>query len=92
MVTIVPKNYLAVTPDIILDEKDKPRIPVVAFGMSLGIFLAITFILCVGFDLLFPNLAMHIAWQQLLPAFTWLSWPSFFWAWLRASRTAGTSR
>ncbi len=33
------------------------RIPVLALGMSLGTFLAITFVLCVGFDLLFPSLA-----------------------------------
>ena len=66
------------TPDIILNEKHKTRVPVVVLGMSLGLFLAITFVLCVGFDLLFPNLAMHKVWQQLLPAFTWLSWPSFF--------------
>ncbi len=54
-----------------------PRIPVLAFGMSLGIFLAITFSLCVGFDLLFPGYAMHQGWMRLLPGFTWLSWPSF---------------
>ena len=55
-----------------------PRIPVVTLGMSLGAFLAITFILCVGFDLLFPGQAMYETWLRLLPGFTWLSWPSFF--------------
>lgn len=30
------------------------RIPVFAFGMSLGLFLAITFVLCVAFDLVVP--------------------------------------
>lgn len=55
-----------------------PHIPVVAFGMSLGVFLAITFILCVGFDLLFPGMAMYETWIKLLPGFTWISWPSFF--------------
>lgn len=54
-----------------------PRIPVLAFGMSLGIFLAVTFALCVGFDLLFPGQAMYKAWLRLLPGFTWLTWPSF---------------
>lgn len=54
-----------------------PRIPVLAFGMSLGIFLAITFALCVGFDLLFPGQAMYETWLKLLPGFTWLTWPSF---------------
>ena len=54
-----------------------PRIPVVAFGMSLGIFLAITFVLCVAFDLIFPGMAMYQTWLKLLPGFTWLSFPSF---------------
>tara|TARA_R110002110_G_scaffold156564_5_gene351687 strand:- start:7643 stop:7981 length:339 start_codon:yes stop_codon:yes gene_type:complete len=54
------------------------RIPVIALGMSLGLFLAVTFTLCVGFDLLFPGQAMYESWLRLLPGFTWLSWPSFF--------------
>lgn len=54
------------------------RIPVITLGMSLGLFLAVTFVLCVGFDLLFPGQAMYESWLQLLPGFTWLSWPSFF--------------
>lgn len=53
------------------------RIPVFAFGMSLGLFLAITFVLCVGFDLMFPGMAMYESWMRFLPGFTWLSWPSF---------------
>ena len=32
-----------------------PRLPILPLGLSLGIFLAITFVLCVGFDLLFPG-------------------------------------
>lgn len=55
-----------------------PRIPVFALGMSLGLFLAITFVFCVAFDLLFPEWAMYQAWLKLLPGFTWLSWQSFF--------------
>ena len=51
------------------------RLPVTTLGMSLGVFLAVTFVLCVGFDLLFPGLAMYESWLQLLPGFTWLSWP-----------------
>lgn len=54
------------------------RIPVIAFGMSLGIFLAVTFVLCVLFDLWFPEAAMYETWLKLLPGFTWLTWPSFF--------------
>jgi len=59
-----------------LPSAPPPRIPVVALGTSLGIFLAITFVLCVGFDLLFPGYAMYETWLRLLPGFTWLSWPS----------------
>lgn len=55
-----------------------PRIPMVALGLSLGLFLAVTFTLCVGFDLLFPGQAMYQSWFRLLPGFTWLSWQSFF--------------
>lgn len=46
--------------------------------MSLGLFLAITFVICVSFDLIFPEWAMYKAWSRLLPGFTWLTWPSFF--------------
>ena len=54
-----------------------PRLPVIALGLSLGAFLAITYVLCVGFDLLFPGQAMYQTWLRLLPGFSWLSWPSF---------------
>lgn len=54
-----------------------PRLPVVVLGTSLGIFLAITFVLCVVFDLIFPEQAMYQTWLRLLPGFTWLTWPSF---------------
>lgn len=54
------------------------RIPVIAFGTSLGLFFSLTFVLCVLFDLWFPTMAMYETWLRLLPGFTWLSWPSFF--------------
>lgn len=54
------------------------RLPIIAFGMSLGVFLAITFVVCVAFDFTFPQYAMYQAWQRFLPGFAWLSWPSFF--------------
>ena len=54
------------------------RLPIFALGMSLGLFFVVTFILCVGFDLLFPGQEMYQTWLRLLPGFTWLSWPSFF--------------
>ena len=54
-----------------------PRIPLLVFGLSLGIFFVITFVLCVGFDLIFPGQAMYQTWLRLIPGFTWLTWPSF---------------
>jgi uncharacterized protein DUF5676 len=55
-----------------------PGIPIIALGMSLGIFLSVTFLLCVLFDLWLPAYAMNPAWVALLPGFTWISWPSLF--------------
>ncbi len=47
-------------------------------ALALGLFLAVTFTLCVIWGLLFP----HTSFQQallgaVLPGFTWLSWTSF---------------
>jgi hypothetical protein len=55
----------------------RPGVSLVAVGHASSLFLAITFALCVGFDLLFPAHAMYGAWQKLLPDFEWLSWQSF---------------
>ena len=48
-----------------------------AVGHATSLFLAITFVLCVGFDLVFPAHAMYRSWQNLLPGFTWITWRSF---------------
>ena len=58
-------------------EKRTPRIPIMMAGISLGSFFAITFVLCVMFDLIVPSMAMREAWMPLLPGFTWKSIPSF---------------
>lgn len=55
----------------------RPRLPIVVFGLSLGLFLTISYVLCVGYDLLFPGQAMYQSWLRLLPGFTWLTWQSF---------------
>jgi len=49
-----------------------------AFGNATSLFLAITFTLCICFDVLFPSHAMYQAWQKLLPGFESISWKSFF--------------
>ena len=56
----------------------KGLVSLVAVGHASSLFLSITFALCVGFDLLFPEHAMYRAWRELLPGFAWLSWKSFF--------------
>ncbi len=55
----------------------KHSVALVAFGHATSLFLAITFVLCVGFDLVFPHMAMYRSWQTLFPGFTWISWSSF---------------
>ena len=37
-------------------------VSLIAVGNATSLFLAITFALCVGFDLLFPEHAMYEAW------------------------------
>ena len=56
----------------------RPGVSLGAAGHASSLFLAITFSVCVAFDLLFPAHAMYQAWQKLLPGFEWISWKSFF--------------
>ncbi len=64
----------------------QPRVPVVTLGWALSLFLVVTFILCVGFDLIFPGFAMYRSWIGLMPGMRWLDLPSFLlgllWAFL----------
>jgi hypothetical protein len=55
----------------------KQTLSLTAVGHATSLMLAITFALCVLFDLLFPQMAMYQVWLKLLPGFTWLSWQSF---------------
>ena len=56
-------------------KKFRPR-PV---AWALGSFLAISFVLCVLWDLIFPKeWQMYPFWQGFLPGFSWLSWGTFF--------------
>ena len=52
------------------------RIRIYPVGMSLGILLALSFVICVVFGLLFPGATMYQAWLPLLPGVSWISWPS----------------
>jgi len=63
--------------DVFPARSSAPRVSIYAVGMSLGLFLAVTFVVCVLFDLVFPGYAMNPVWAPLFPGFTWLSWTSF---------------
>ena len=53
------------------------KLSVKNIGNATSLFLVITFVLCVGFDLIFPEYAMYRVWMDLLPGFEWISWRSF---------------
>ena len=53
-------------------------IQVVALGLSLSLFLALSFTLCVLLGLVLPDWGLHQPWLQFFPGFTWLTWPGFF--------------
>jgi 2TM family of unknown function (DUF5676) len=54
-------------------------IPVVALGMSLSAFFAISYVICILGYLLVPDLPIaHTTLTNFLPGLTLLSWPSFF--------------
>lgn len=54
------------------------RIPVLAFGLSLSAFLAISFVLCILGYFIAPDLPVrHDALSVLLPGFKMLSWKHF---------------
>jgi len=53
-------------------------ISLLGVGHATSLTLAISFALCITFDLIFPDLAMYESWQKLLPGFEWISWKSFF--------------
>lgn len=54
------------------------RRDILRWGWTLSSFLLLSYLLCVGFGLLFPErLHMHEAWAPFLPGFEWLTWPGF---------------
>ena len=40
-------------------------------GVSLSVLFAVSYVLCVIWDLVFPGWAMYQVWQGLLPGFSW---------------------
>ena len=57
---------------------DRTPVRIYPLGMALGTLLAISFVLCVIFGLLFPTATMYQAWLPLLPGVAWISWSSAF--------------
>lgn len=55
-----------------------PRLPLRAFGLSLSLFLTITYLVCVLYGLTVADQGMHQLLALVLPGFTWIDWPSFF--------------
>ncbi len=54
------------------------KIEFLPLALTLGLILAISYTLCVGFGLVAPEgLRMYKAWEPLLPGFEWLSMGSF---------------
>ena len=51
----------------------RARLPVVPLGWALSLFLVLTYLICVVFDLIFPDYAMYETWSGLLPGFVWLT-------------------
>lgn len=49
------------------------RLPVLPLGWALSLFLTLTYVVCVAFDLIFPGYAMYQTWSGLLPGFVWLT-------------------
>ena len=52
-------------------------VSLIAVGHATSLTLAVTFSLCVSFDLLFPEHAMYNVWLDLLPGFEWINWKTF---------------
>jgi hypothetical protein len=49
------------------------RLRLMPVGVSLGLLLAVSYVLCVALGLLWWDADLHRPWLQFLPGFTWLS-------------------
>ena len=55
------------------DGTGRAYLPVVPLGWALSLFLMLTYLVCIAFDLIFPAYAMYETWSGLLPGFVWLT-------------------
>lgn len=47
------------------------EIPIVAFGLSLSAFFAISYLICIALGFVLPDVRMHVPWLQFFPGFDW---------------------
>lgn len=67
------------TPGVPLAATHAPVIPLIPFGVSMSLFFVVTYVACIVFYLLFPELVQtHALLSLFLPGFSLLDWPSFF--------------
>lgn len=77
MNTIAKSNLAAA--GVPLAVQPAPLVPVVAFGLGLSCFFAITYVICILGYLLIPgSFINHAALSLFLPGFKLLDWPNFF--------------
>ena len=55
------------------DGTGRARLPIMQLGWALSLFLVLSYLVCVAFDLIFPGYAMYRVWSGLLPGFVWLT-------------------
>ena len=48
-------------------------VPIVALGLSLGSFFALSFLACIALGLIVPDGGMHRPWLQFFPGFEWVT-------------------
>ncbi len=67
------------TAGVPLAAQPAPLIPIVAFGLGLSCFFAVTYAICILGYLLIPgSFINHAVLSLFLPGFKLLDWPSFF--------------
>lgn len=55
------------------ENGSRAGLPILDLGWALSLFVSITYVACVAFDLLLPDYAMYETWAGLLPGFVWLT-------------------
>lgn len=56
----------------------KNHLSIKSVGHATSLFLSISFLICICFDMIFPQHAMFRVWQDLLPGFEFISWKTIF--------------